>query len=503
MSTGIILLKITVAYKEGCGCSDRELDERKDFDLQLRRALGLSSLDEEAPSIDSYYMFRRRLVEHEARTGTDLYAECFRKLTGLQARKFHISGKSVRMDSKLIGSNIAWYPRYQLVHETLVKEAKPEMVARLGGKLRRQVQELLDEDAKHTLYVSDTATVEGKFESMGRVIYGMLVALKIQSGLLHRVFYEQYDLVRDKDDNGKEHGPKNPRPKNKKSISATSLQNPHDPDAEYRQKGDQKVKGYSTNITETTDDGDRPSLIVDVQVEGATAADNSYVQSAIENAREVTGDKVETVYADGADQSQDNRGYAEANGIEIITAGIQGKPSGYSFSSDGEGNLTVTDKATGQVIQAERRGDKWRIPTEGKSNPYRYFTQQQVDSEAERQRMEAIPKERLDIRNNVEATIFQYCFHTRNNKTRYRGLAKHRMQAIARCMWINLVRLTIFQSTILQGSLFAVLGFFWAAYEAFCRIVRSESAFSSNFISMAADPIPGSATTIFFKYSTF
>lgn len=52
-----------VAYKEGCGCSDAELEQRVDFDLQLRRALGLFSLDDQAPSIDGYYSFRRRLVE--------------------------------------------------------------------------------------------------------------------------------------------------------------------------------------------------------------------------------------------------------------------------------------------------------------------------------------------------------------------------------------------------------------------------------------------------------
>jgi hypothetical protein len=45
---------------------------------------------------------------------------------------------------------------------------------------------------------------------------------------------------------------------------------------------------------------------------------------------------------------------------------------------------------------------------------------------------------------NVEATIFQYCFLTRNNKTRYRGLFKQTLQALARCAWINMRRLFLF-----------------------------------------------------------
>ena len=31
-----------------------------------------------------------------------------------------ISGKAVRMDSKLISSNIAWFSRYEIIHETLM-----------------------------------------------------------------------------------------------------------------------------------------------------------------------------------------------------------------------------------------------------------------------------------------------------------------------------------------------------------------------------------------------
>ena len=56
----------------------------------------------------------------------------------------------------------------------------------------------------------------------------------------------------------------------------------------------------------------------------------------------------------------------------------------------------------------------------------------------------AIPWDERKKRNNVEASICQYCFHTRNNKTRYRGLIKHTLQAIARCAWINMRRLFLY-----------------------------------------------------------
>jgi hypothetical protein len=39
----------------------------------------------------------------------------FKELTKKQCLEFAVSGKQVRMDSKLLGSNIAWISRYGIV----------------------------------------------------------------------------------------------------------------------------------------------------------------------------------------------------------------------------------------------------------------------------------------------------------------------------------------------------------------------------------------------------
>ena len=49
--------------------------------------------------------------------------------------------------------------------------------------------------------------------------------------------------------------------------------------------------------------------------------------------------------------------------------------------------------------------------------------------------------------------MFQYSLHTHNGKTRYRGLFRHRLQAFHRCMWMNLRRWVLFQTTINQRPL--------------------------------------------------
>lgn len=117
----------------------------------------------------------------------------------------------------------------------------------------------------------------------------------------------------------------------------------------------------------------------------------------------------------------------------------RGKQKVKGFST----NITETlpDKATGEIKTAiPVKPDKWKInlvDTNGKKT-YWYFSKEQVDRVEVRRKIDAIP---FDEHNNVEAAMFQYSFHTRNNKTRYRTLIKHSLQAIARYARINMRRI--------------------------------------------------------------
>ena len=436
--------------KEGFGCSDEDLFDKCQFDLLVRKALSLVSLSDVSPSIDTYYLLRRRICEYENQYGVNLMEKSFEQLTGDQLSTFKISGKSVRMDSKLIGSNIAWYSRFEIIHNTFrgfIKGLGDRGMLLLNPRLRKQVLLFLEEDARKMVYRLNSETLGEKISSLGELIYQVLKRLaETTTGydLLHRVFHEQYEVVK---------GQAILRPK--EDITARSVQNHNDPDADYRKKGDQKVKGYSVNITETCDDTgqekDKPNLIVNVQVKPASAADNGYLKDAVTNIREkVSTDIIEKVYADGAYQSPGNREFADMNSIELITSGLQGRQSKYDLEMK-EGELVVTHIGTGEIIPAYKTGDKWRIATTGKSK-YRYFTDEQIATAELRRELAAIPGQEQMKRNNVEATIFQYCFHTRNNKTRYRGLLRHKLFTFARCLWINHVRLGNYLITIGQRA---------------------------------------------------
>ncbi len=100
----------------------------------------------------------------------------------------------------------------------------------------------------------------------------------------------------------------------------------------------------------------------------------------------------------------------------------------------------MKDRETGetQEIEQNAKGKYTYTNVEGQN---RYFTPEQVEKSQWRQKIESIPKEIKNLRNNVEATIFQVKLCLRNNKTRYRGLYQTDLWAICRCFCINVVRI--------------------------------------------------------------
>ncbi|MDR1948030.1 MAG: hypothetical protein LBQ38_01420 [Spirochaetaceae bacterium] len=72
-----------------------------------------------APVESTYYLFRKRIADYRRESGKDLMGQVFRQLTKEQCLEFGVGGKAVRMDRTLIGSDIGWYSRYGVVHETI------------------------------------------------------------------------------------------------------------------------------------------------------------------------------------------------------------------------------------------------------------------------------------------------------------------------------------------------------------------------------------------------
>ncbi|MDZ4204385.1 MAG: transposase [Bacteroidales bacterium] len=440
-NSSISVLVGMMILKEAFVWSDSQLFDHCRFDILVRSALGIFNINDEIPVESTYYLLRKHIYEHQQQHHEDLLQKTFDVITREQIKEFNVNGRSIRMDSKLIGSNIAYFSRYEIIHHTLTyfyKTLDESMLHLLSAKDREQLKELSEEEPLKTIYRTTRGEIKSRMQSMGILVYKMVNLFTDQTSeqymLLKRVFGEQYKVT--------ENQQVELRPK--EEIASDSVQSPHDPDSAYRHKGDQQVKGYSVNVTETSSD-DSLNLITNVDVRKANVPDTLFVQPAIEATVEVTEQPVEKVFADGAYQSPANDTFCE--NIDMVFTGIQGFASRYELEETADG-LTVTDTLTGECIQAtlakkikNSKGDKWYIQT-GKGR--HYFDQKAIRTSKLRREMMNRPIEELQKRNNVEATIFQLSYPLRNSKTKYRGLFKQQLWAVCRCLWINLVRIVKF-----------------------------------------------------------
>ena len=428
------ILVAMMILKEGHGWSDAGLYEHCRFNLLVMRALGLTSLSDEVPAESTYYLFKQSLYAHERTTGRDLIGETFAQLTKTQAAAFGVLGQQIRMDSKLIGSNIATCCRLQLVLGCLqsfwasLDEADR---SRVSGSDREALDDLLERKPHQAVYRLSRSEKEAMLADAGRLLHRLARTYSGRDsdrhGLIERVLSEQYASSRSPDDL---------YPKPARAVSASSLQSAQDEDAAYRKKGTQKVKGYSVNLTETCNDQGL-NLITALDVAPASTPDNAFCVPAVERTQEVVG-KVCEVSMDGAYQGEDNAAWAREEKQTFHYSGIQGRKGRFAYERRGE-EVWVADARTGQTQRATAyKPGRYRIEVDGRKH---YFADQAIDAFERRRRVEALPDAIRQRRNNVEASIFQLVFHTRNGKTRYRGRSAHQRWAWCRGLWINLVRI--------------------------------------------------------------
>jgi len=420
--------------KEAFGWSDAQLFEHCRFNILSMRALGLMNLSDEVPVESTYYLFKQSLYTYHLRTGRDLMGETFSALTQKQANAFEVMGQQIRMDSKLIGSNIAHCCRLQLVVGCLQQfwtSLDDLHKSRLSSQDGQILDDLLKVNPHQVVYRLTSEEKREKLQELGLLLSRLLQTYtdgdSAHYELIARVFGDQYTVSSSS---------KEVLPKPSKDISATSLQSPQDEDAAFRRKGDDTVQGYSVNLTETCND-EGLNLITNVDVQPASVPDNEFVQPAIEQTEQIVGD-VSQVSMDGAYNDAENTAYAEKEGKKFYYTGLQGNPGRFIYERTAQG-VEVIDRETGEVqLAQEYKPGKYKIFIDGKP---RYFKEQDIDNYLKRKKVEELPPNIRNRRNNVEASIFQLSYYTQRGQTRYRGLWAHQSWAWCRAAWINLIRI--------------------------------------------------------------
>jgi len=452
--------------KSGFGWSDADLEEALHFNLQVRYALGYSSLDEGHFELRTIYNFRQRLVHHMQQTGENLLEEMFEQLTDEQIAKLHLKTHKLRMDSTQMGSNMRQMSRLQLLAEVLQRVWR--MLDEHG---QAHYKEIFEAYVKGTSgqYVYHLKAGEGQsqLKQIGQQMQHLLkyLASDYEDEPAYQVLKRVYGEHFIEDSSGL-------RAKDGAELSATSLQSVDDWEASYRKKKGKGYQGYVTNVTETCEPDNNLQLIVKVQTEPNTTDDALMLDDAVPNLVERMD--VDEFHTDGGYNSPQVDETLQANGIEQFQTAIRGNKSSddrlsvskFVFTRDEKGQPQQALCPQGQDVEVQPARKEGRFtalfdseicqtcplfakcPTQPlRRKPKRVLrvTQQQVNvahRHANRRQAKASGR---NLRSAVEATVRSLKHPFGNGKLPVRGKPRVGMMMIASAAMTNLRRIWRYQ----------------------------------------------------------
>lgn len=266
--------------KENNGLTDDELVESICCDVRYQYALHTTHLAEQPVSDRTFSRFRERLYNYEMETGRNLLEEEMMHLSDVYAGYMNLNSNIKRMDSLMVASRCKRMSRLEIIYQTTANAVR--LIHRLGSDdlITADLRHYLDEDDRNqVIYYCKNEDVAPRLEKVLRE------AVKVKELLAEdcwHEFSEYHLLIRVISEQSRTDEDGKTVPKDKKEISASSLQNPSDPDAAYRRKAGKNHKGYVGNIVETVgENGD--SLITGIRYETNSHSDSAFCKEYLEN----------------------------------------------------------------------------------------------------------------------------------------------------------------------------------------------------------------------------
>jgi len=431
-----------------------ELMDRLAFDLKVRAALGLWTLEEPAFCRATLFNFQKRVREHMGRTGRDAFACVFDLLTQEQRERFGLKDEIQRCDSTQVGSNIRAFTRIELLVEVVLRMWRvlgEAGQARYAEPFERYVRAKTSGKFLYRLRASEFAAA---LETLGEFYAWMTDTLKAEYGeteiygVVCRVFAEQFARVEEKIvvRAGSE-------------IGSASLQSPDDLDATYREKAGESFYGFVLHATETADPENPFQLVTDVVVVPNNLDDSVILHDRLTAMKEKTPG-LEELHTDATYASEANDRLEADLGVAHVQTAIRGhlSPAPIHIEKDESGRFHIRCSA-GHVVQGgtTRTRFKAAFPAsacEGcpfaelcpgqrmaRGGRTHYFTEDDLLRQARHRRLQELPDERKQLRANVEATMRQFTAPMRNGKLRTRGLHPAGRYGFLRAAGINLGRI--------------------------------------------------------------
>src|SRR5690625_4370 len=315
-----ILVSLLI-LKELNDLTDEELIDSYYFDYRFQHALGVSDLIEEGLCINTLTNFRSRLVSYEGQTGIDLLHEEMESLSNNLAEHMNLNKSMARMDSLMVASSCKNMSRLELVY-TVIRNMVRTLNQTEGLIIPEAFTKFLEDGyEKETLYRTKSNQAESKLEFLIKQASNLFYFVQNETNVQDIEAFKHLTRLLNEQCVQMEDGTFIAVEGNK--IAPSSLQNPSDPDATYRNKGGKKHVGYSLNLVEVRDQKNGAGLILSHAYKANSHSDAQYGETFVEN--HPLSNEIETLSVDGAYYRQKTVEKAKEKDIEMNFSQLTGR----------------------------------------------------------------------------------------------------------------------------------------------------------------------------------
>ena len=297
--------------------SDEEAIDSLLFDLRYQHALHTSSMVEQPISKNSLSNFRAQVLKNYEETGKDLIQEEVEALAPILMKIAGIDGRTKRMDSMMVASSCRSLSRLELLYSVVSRMVKA--IQRVDGKKLPESMEryLLEGHRNTTIYHSRNTDIKSKYAVLLEDAHQLKKALSETS----LISLQEYQLLLRFLSEQSEYKEEVLCLKDPKTLSSETLQNPTDPDASYRKKGNKSYKGYVANLVESV--GNNTGIVEHYDFQKNTYSDQKFCLDVINK----LGEQVNPtdLIVDGAFYTTQNEKAANTNNIELLPTNLTGR----------------------------------------------------------------------------------------------------------------------------------------------------------------------------------
>lgn len=430
--------------------SDQLFDSIK-FNILTKVALGLDRIDDIPFCAASIFNFQNRLNKYFIEYGENLLEYVFDQLTEKQLTKLKLKTNIQRTDSFLVASNIRKYSRLQLLVEMIIRIHRV-LSDEDKQRFQKKFQPYVSNTSGQFIYRLKASDLPHELDKIGQLYLGSYQNLYPQYAddevfsVFERVYTEQFTIVEDKI-----------TVKSPDQIHSGTVQSPDDLDATFRDKNGQQSRGQSINVTEIAHPTNAINLLTDIAVNPNNVDDGKILGKRIDKLKRKTAD-LDELHFDGTYGNSDNDKKFEQYHISPIQTAIRGNRSAVAIEMEPLSateykvscpQQTVTSKVARKRHKAQvdinicQQCSHMRLcPVIKMKTHYAfYFTHEDYLSRRRQYRINEIPKERRQLRNNIEATVNEFVGKMPRKKVKVRGAFKTAVFTYSVAIAINFGRI--------------------------------------------------------------